>query len=68
MEKNKLLAKKIKQFFCIHNYKIVKEHDDLEERNSIVEKLREGEMVVFLRLHRCTKCGKEKVIGNGIVL
>lgn len=57
--------KKIQQFFCRHNYEIPKEYDDYEERNRLVSELKEGESISFSRIHRCTKCSKEKMIGSG---
>lgn len=41
------------------------EFDDEDERNKLVSELKEGESISFSRIHRCTKCGKEKMIGSG---
>ena len=58
---------KLKQIFCIHNYKIMSKHDDQEERDRLVSELKEGEMIAFSRLHKCNKCNKEKMIGSGLM-
>jgi hypothetical protein len=57
----------IKQIFCIHNYYIPTEYDDKEERQKIKSELKKGEGTNFIRLHRCKKCGNEKMIGSGII-
>ena len=56
----------LKQLFCIHKYRIPKEHDDQEERNKLIGELEEGESIAFSRLHRCLKCKKETMIGSGM--
>ena len=61
------MIQRLKQFFCKHNYRIPKEYDDQEERDRLVSELKEGESIAFSRLHRCKKCGKERMIGSGII-
>lgn len=58
---------KLKQIFCKHEYRIPKEYDDHEERARLVGGLKDGEIISFSRLHRCKKCGKERMIGSGII-
>lgn len=61
------MIKILNQFFCVHDYRIPKEYDDQEERDRLTSELREGQSMSFIRLHRCTKCGKEKMIGSGMI-
>ena len=61
------MLKKLKQIFCIHKYRIVPKYDDVEERNKLIGELKEGESIAFSRLHECKKCGKEKMIGSGLI-
>ena len=55
---------KLKQFFCKHDYK--QEINDQKERNRLVDKLKDGESISFIRLHKCKKCNKQQMIGSGI--
>lgn len=64
---NKDMKQRLKQIFCKHNYIIPKEYDDQEERDRLVIQLQEDEMIAFSRLHRCKKCGKERMIGSGMI-
>jgi len=59
--------KKLEQLFCNHDYMIPTEYDDEKERDRLVANLGDGESIAFVRLHRCTKCGKEKMIGSGLI-
>ena len=61
------MIQRLKQIFCKHNYRIPKEYDDREERNRLVSELKEDESIAFSRLHRCKKCGKELMIGSGMI-
>lgn len=61
------MIQKLKQIFCKHEYRIPKEYDDQEERDRLVSELKEGEMIAFSRLHCCKKCGKERMIGSGMM-
>lgn len=61
------MNKILKQLFCNHDYRIPKELDDEEDRNKLVAELKQGEMISFSRLHRCTKCNKERIIGSGLI-
>lgn len=58
-----------KRLFCRHNYIIPAEYDDIEERERLIANIKSelGEGIEFIRPHRCTKCGKEKNIGSGII-
>ena len=67
LEKTKIMTQILKQFFCKHEYRIPKEYDDQEERDRLVSELGEGEMIDFSRLHRCKKCGKERMISSGMI-
>jgi hypothetical protein len=53
----KTRGKWIKQLFCRHNY--IRLDDDESPETKY------GEMVNMIRLHKCNKCGKEKMIGSG---
>lgn len=57
----------LKRIFCKHEYRIPKEYNDQDERDKLVSELKEGEMIAFSRLHRCKKCGKERMIGSGMI-
>ena len=61
------MIKILKQIFCKHNYRIPQEYDDREERDRLVRELEKGETIVFSRLHRCTNCGKERMMGTGMM-
>lgn len=61
------MIQKLKQIFCKHEYRIPKEYDDQEERDRLVSELKDGDMIAFSRLHRCKKCGKERMIGSGMI-
>ena len=61
------MIQKLKQVFCKHKYRILKEHDDQEERYRLIFGLKEDEMISFSRPHRCKKCGKERMIGSGMI-
>lgn len=60
-----IMIRKIREFFCKHDYIIMKEFDDDEERNKLVCELKSGEKIAFSRLHKCKKCFKETMIGSG---
>ena len=60
------MIEKLKQIFCNHNYRIIPEFNDKEERNKLVSELKKGESIAFSRLHKCKKCSKEKMIGSGM--
>jgi hypothetical protein len=57
----------LKQIFCNHDYEIVKEYDDFEERDRLVSNLAQNETIVFSRWHCCQKCGNKRIIGSGII-
>ena len=59
------LADKIVELFCNHDYQIIPEYDDAEERDNLVFELKKGESISFSRLHRCNKCRKEIMLGSG---
>jgi len=61
------MIQRLKQLFCKHNYRIPKEYDDQYERDRLISKLKEGEMIAFSRIHRCKKCGKEQMISSGMI-
>lgn len=62
------MKSKIKKLFCVqHDYSIPEELDDKEERSRLVLELKPGESISFSRLHRCKKCGKEKMLGSGMI-
>ena len=61
------MIEKLKQTFCIHDYRMMPKFDDQEERARLVSELKEGEMIAFSRMHKCKKCNKERMLGSGLL-
>jgi hypothetical protein len=49
---------KLKQFFCVHDFRIPKKYYDAKTRIKLINENGCG----FSRIHKCIKCGKEKII------
>jgi len=61
------MIEKLKQTFCIHDYRMMPKFDDQEERDRLISELKEGEMIAFSRIHKCKKCNKERILGSGMM-
>lgn len=50
------------QFFCQHKWQMI------GDPNEMTPAIEPGTMMIYIRLHICPKCSKEKDIGSGIML